>query len=145
MIYTDKITLSTKGFCDIINITEEVQEIVRKSKIKDGLVNIFVKGSTAAVTTMEYEPNLVKDMEELVEKLVPENKSYHHNKTWGDPLVGGQLGNAFSHLRASLFSASLMIPLSHGQLELGNWQQIVLIDFDNRPRQREVIVKIIGE
>jgi secondary thiamine-phosphate synthase enzyme len=138
MVYTDKIILSTSGFCDIIDITDKVEEIVRKSKIKDGLVNVFIKGSTAALTTMEYEPNLVEDMKELIERLVPQNKSYHHNKTWGDD-------NGFSHLRASLFSADLTIPLTQGRLELGTWQQIVLCDFDNRKRTREVGVKILGE
>jgi len=133
MTYTDKIILSTRGFYDIINITGEVEKIVKKSKIKEGLVNVFVKGSTAAITTIEYEPNLVRDMKELIEKLIPQNKSYHH------------IGNGFSHLRASLFSASLSIPLTKGKLELGTWQQIVLVDFDNRARQREVMVKIIGE
>lgn len=138
MIYTDKITFFTKGFCDIINTTEEVDGIVKKSKIKEGLVNVFVKGSTAAMTIIEYEPNLVRDFQELTEKLVPQNKPYHHNQTWGDD-------NGFSHLRSSLFSASLSVPITQGQLELGTWQQIVLCDFDNQPRERKVIVKIIGE
>jgi secondary thiamine-phosphate synthase enzyme len=138
MIYTDKIYLSTKGFCDIIDITDKVNEIVKKSKIKEGIVTVFIKGSTAAITMMEYEPNLVKDMEELVEKLVPQNKFYHHNQTWGDD-------NGFSHLRASLFSFSLTIPINNNQLELGTWQQIVLIDFDNKPRKREIVTKVIGE
>ena len=138
MVYTEKITLSTKGFCDIIDITDQVSKIVKKSKIKNGLVNIFVKGSTAAITTMEYEPNLIKDMEEFIEKLIPQNKFYHHNQTWGDD-------NGFSHLRASLFSPSLTLSLTNNQLELGTWQQIVLIDFDNKARDREVIIKVIGE
>jgi len=138
MVYTDKIYLSTKGFCDIIDITDKVNEIVKKSEIKEGIATIFVKGSTAAITTIEYEPNLVRDMEELMEKLIPQNKSYHHHQTWGDD-------NGFSHLRASLFSPSLTIPINNNQLELGTWQQIVLIDFDNRSRKRELIVKIIGE
>jgi len=138
MVFTDKITFSTKGFCDIIDITESVDKIIKKTKIKNGLVNIFVKGSTAAITTMEYESNLVKDMKELAERLIPQNKFYHHDQTWGD-------NNGFSHLRASLFSASLTVPLSNGQLELGTWQQIVLLDFDNRPRERQVLLKILGE
>jgi len=138
MIFTDKITFSTKGFCDIIDITESVDKIIKKTKIKNGLVNIFIKGSTAAITTMEYESNLVKDMKELAERLIPQNKFYHHDQTWGD-------NNGFSHLRASLFSASLTIPLSNGQLELGTWQQIILLDFDNRPRERQIVLKILGE
>jgi len=138
MVFTDKITFSTKGFCDIIDITESVDKIIKKTKIKNGLVNIFIKGSTAAITTMEYESNLVKDMKELAERLIPQNKFYHHDQTWGD-------NNGFSHLRASLFSASLTIPLSNGQLELGTWQQIILLDFDNRPRERQIVLKILGE
>lgn len=138
MVYSETITLSTRGFCDLVDITEKVEKIVKRSKISDGLVNLFVKGSTAAITTIEYEPNLIKDMEELVERLIPKNKFYHHNQTWGDD-------NGFSHLRASLFSASLTIPFTNSQLELGTWQQIVVCDFDNRSRQRQIIVKVIGE
>lgn len=138
MIFTDKITLSTKGFCDIIDITEQVKEIIRKSKIKDGLINVFVKGSTAGITTIEAEPNLIKDFQELIEKLVTQNKSYYHDSTWGE-------ANAFSHLRASLIGASLSVPISDGELDLGTWQQIVFCDFDNRSRKREIIVKVIGE
>lgn len=138
MIYTDKITLATKGFCDIIDITEEVERIVKKSKIKDGLVNVFVKGSTASITTIEYEPNLIKDFQELIEKLIPQNKSYYHNSTWNE-------GNGFSHLRASLIGPSLSLPISNGKMTLGTWQQIVFCEFDNRARKREVIVQIVGE
>lgn len=136
--YTDKIFLSSKGFCDIIDITKEVEKIVQKSKIKDGLVNAFVKGSTAGITTIEAEPNLIKDFQELIEKLVPQNKSYFHDSIWGER-------NGFAHLRASLLGQSLSIPVSDAKLDLGTWQQIVLCDFDNRPRRREVAVKIIGE
>ena len=138
LVYSDKINLSTKGFCDIVDITDYVNEIVERSKIKNGLVNVFVNGSTAAITIIEYEPNLVKDMKELIEKIVPQNKSYHHNQTWGDD-------NGFSHLRAALFSPSLTIQLTNSRLELGTWQQVVLCDFDNKQRKREVIVKVIGE
>lgn len=131
-------TIQTKGFCDVIDVTFKVQNFVRKSQIKNGLVCVFISGSTAGVTTIEYEPNLVKDFQEAMERLVPQNKKYHHRKTWGDD-------NGFSHIRASLLGPSLAVPLKDGKLYLGTWQQIVVCDFDNRERQREVIVEIIGD
>jgi len=138
MNYYETISLSGKGFCDLINITSEVEKVVKNSKIKEGVVIIFVAHSTMGVTTIEDEPNLIKDFKELIEKLVPEDKGYYHDRAWDE-------GNGFSHLRASLIGPSLVIPLIHSELKLGPWQQIVAIDFDNRPREREVIVKIIGE
>lgn len=138
MVYTDKIILSTKGFCDIIDITEEVEKILDKSGIKEGIATVFVVGSTAGITTIEAEPNLIKDFQELLEKLAPQDKKYHHGDTWGDD-------NGFSHLRASLIGPSISVPISNGKMTLGTWQQVVLCDFDNRPREREIIVKIIGE
>jgi secondary thiamine-phosphate synthase enzyme len=138
MIFHDKILLSTKGFCDICNITEEVQKIVGKSKIKNGIVLVFVIGSTAGITTIEYEPNLIRDLQEFFEKIIPQNESYHHDETWGD-------NNGFSHLRAALLGPSLSLPLTDGKLQLGDWQQIVFIDFDNRPRNRSIFVQIMGE
>ena len=97
-----------------------------------------MSGSTAALTTVEYEPGLIKDLKELAEKIVPSNRRYHHDDRWGDD-------NGFSHLRASLFGPSLAIPIEQGQLSLGTWQQIVLLDFDNRPRTREITVQFMGE
>ncbi len=138
LFYTDKITLFTKGFCDIIDISEKVKGIVKKSKIKDGLVNVFVRGSTAGITTIEAEPNLIKDFQEFMEKLAPQDKKYHHKEAWNDD-------NGFSHLRASLIGPSLTIPIEGGKMILGGWQQLVLCDFDNRSREREIIVKIMGE
>ena len=138
MVYQEEFNLSTKGLADIIDITGRVREILDKSKIKEGVVVVFCKGSTAALTTIEYEPNLVKDFQEFLEKIIPRAKRYHHGATWGDD-------NGFSHLRASLIGPSLCVPVEKGKMILGTWQQIVFCDFDNRPREREVIVKIIGE
>ncbi len=137
MIYQDKIKISTKGFCDVIDITKNVEEIVSKSSTKDGLALIFVTGSTAGITTIEYEPYLIKDFQEFIKELIPSDKNYHHNKKWGD-------GNGFSHLRASLLGPSLTASIEDNRLNIGTWQQIVLCDFDNRSREREIIVKIIS-
>ena len=137
-VHSKKLTEKTRGYCDIIDITAKVQEQIRKEKIQRGLASLFVSGSTAALTTIEYEPGLVQDLKELLEKLIPSNKKYHHDDRWGDD-------NGFSHLRASLFGPSLQIPIDSGRLLLGTWQQIVLVDFDNRPRTREVVVQIMGE
>jgi len=137
-IKTKKLTEKTAGFCDIINITAKVQEQIDQEKIQSGLVTLFVSGSTAALTTIEYEPGLVKDLKELLERLIPSDKRYHHDDRWGD-------NNGFSHLRASLFGPSLAIPIEGSHPLLGTWQQVVLLDFDNRPRTREIIVQLIGE
>jgi secondary thiamine-phosphate synthase enzyme len=136
-VKTSKLTESTKGFCDIIDITAKVTEQVRNADVKDGLITLFVSGSTAGLTTIEHEPGLVQDLKEILEKLIPSDKRYHHDDRWGD-------NNGFSHLRASLFGPSLQIPIEHGRLVLGTWQQIILIDFDNRPRTREIVVQLIG-
>lgn len=120
------------------DVTGQVQEIVGKSKIKNGSVIVFVMGSTAGVTTIEYEPNLVKDLQEFFEKIIPQDVKYYHNKTWGD-------NNGFSHLRASLLGPSLAVPVIDGKLQLGTWQQIIFVDFDNRPRKREILVQVAGE
>jgi len=137
-IYTDEIKFSTKGFDDIIDITKAVVEILRESSIKNGIVTLFIPGSTGGITTIEYEPGLKKDFPEMMEKIAPQNKNYHHNETWHD-------GNGFSHLRASLIGPSLTVPIANGELTLGTWQQIVFIDFDNRSRKRSVIAHIIGD
>lgn len=137
-ILTETVTLSTKGDPDLIDITGKVLSIVGKAGLKRGQVTVFVVGSTAAITTLEYEPALVEDLSELYGKLIPKNRSYRHDQTWGD-------ANGFSHLRASLQGPSLTVPFEAGKLKLGTWQQIVLAEFDNRPRKREVIVQIIGE
>jgi secondary thiamine-phosphate synthase enzyme len=122
----------------LVDITPQVAAEVARSGVKDGIVTAFVVGSTAAVGTTEYEPGLLKDTEELWERLVPSAVGYHHDRTWGD-------GNGFSHLRAGLMGPSLTIPFSGGKLALGTWQQVVLADFDNRPRHRRVVLQIMGE
>ena len=137
-IHTEKIIEKTSGFCDIVDVTPKVRDAIHHQKFQRGLVSLFVSGSTAAVTTIDYEPGLVQDLKALVERLIPSDKRYHHDDRWGD-------NNGFSHLRASLFGPSLAIPVEDGQLSLGTWQQIILLDFDNRPRTREIIVQVIGE
>jgi secondary thiamine-phosphate synthase enzyme len=132
------IKVKTAGDGDIINLTPEVAERVKRSGIDDGLVLTFVPGSTGAITTIEYEPGLLKDLPELYNRLIPKGRAYEHDKTWGD-------GNGFSHVRAALTGASFTCPLADGKLILGTWQQIVLLDFDNRPRNREIVVQIVGE
>ena len=136
-VKTSKFTETTQGFCDIIDITAKVTAKVQDAEIDDGLVALFVTGSTASLTTIEHEPGLVQDIKELVEKLIPSDRRYHHDDRWGDD-------NGFSHLRASLFGPSLQIPIARGRLVLGTWQQIILLDFDNRPRTREIVVQLIG-
>jgi secondary thiamine-phosphate synthase enzyme len=133
-----KITENTAGFCDIIDLTTKISEYIEQAKIRQGLVSVFVSGSTAGITTIEHEPGLVQDLKELVEKLIPSNRRYHHDDRWGDD-------NGFSHLRAALFGPSVSIPIEDGRPLLGTWQQVILLDFDNRPRTREIIVQLIGE
>jgi len=138
MIVTERISLQTKGHCDIIDITPQVEQQVAKAKVDSGTVTVFVTGSTAGITTIEFEPGLLADLKEMWQRLVPENIPYAHDRAWGD-------GNGHSHIRASLLGASLVIPFSHKRLALGTWQQIVLVDFDNRPRSRQVVVQVMGE
>ncbi|MBU1319727.1 MAG: secondary thiamine-phosphate synthase enzyme YjbQ [candidate division Zixibacteria bacterium] len=138
MTETYGIRVDTKGDGDILDLTQQVSESVNKSGISSGIVTVFVPGSTAGITTIEFEPGLQKDLPEFFEKIIPRNKTYHHDETWGD-------GNGFSHLRAALVGPSLTVPVVSGKLILGTWQQIVLLDFDNRSRQREIVVQVIGE
>jgi secondary thiamine-phosphate synthase enzyme len=137
-IITEQYTLKTKGDCDIVNITDKVIEILQSSSLKNGNATVFVVGSTASISTIEYEPGLKKDLPEILEKFIPSGKNYHHNATWGDH-------NAHSHLRSTLFGCSQTIPFTKGELLLGTWQQVILIDFDERPRTRKVIIQLIGE
>lgn len=137
-IRSKKITEKTAGFCDIIDLTAKILEHIKQTEIRRGLVSVFATGSTAAITTVEHEPGLVQDLKELVEKLIPSNRRYHHDDRWGDD-------NGFSHLRASLFGPSVSIPIEDGRPLLGTWQQVILLDFDNRPRTREIIVQVVGE
>ncbi len=138
MVVTKNISLHTKGHCDIIDITPQVEQQVAESGVSHGTVTVFVTGSTAGITTIENEAGLISDFQKMWERLAPTNIPYDHDQRWGD-------GNGYSHLRASLLGASLVVPFSHKRLALGTWQQIVLVDFDNRARSRQVILQIIGE
>ena len=128
--------IATKGHYDFINITQKVKEIVEKSKIKDGVALIFVKGTTAALTIMEYEEGIMKDIKEVLEKMAPENADYKHHLKWGDR-------NGAAHIKSALIGPDLVVPIEEGKLQLGQWQEIVLIDFDEKEREREIVVKII--
>lgn len=137
-VYTDYISLSTRGNTDIKDITSKVESIVKKSKVQNGMVLVFVPGSTASITTIEYEPGLLQDFPALMERIAPKNIEYEHHKRWHD-------GNGHSHVRAALMGPSLVVPVINGSLALGTWQQIVFVDFDNRPRNRKIIVQVQGE
>lgn len=130
--------METSGPGDLIDITDEISKVLSEKKLKTGHVIVFHIGSTAAITTFEYEPGLIKDMQALYENIIPSNRHYHHDDTWGD-------ANGFSHLRATLQGPSLTIPFENGKLLLGTWQQVVLAEFDNKPRKRQVIVQFVGE
>jgi secondary thiamine-phosphate synthase enzyme len=138
MIFSETISLSTNGFCDILDVTRHVDGVIGRSKIENGLVTVFCSGSTGAVTTIEYESGVLKDLKRAIEKIIPSNIPYEHDKRWGD-------GNGFSHVRAALMKPSLTIPLIKRRLALGTWQQIVFIDFDNRRRDRNILVQVMGE
>lgn len=138
MVITKNITLKTQGETEIINITQEVGKGVGESKLKNGTVTVFVAGATGGITTVEYESGLVSDLKDLFERLAPRDGGYAHNERWGD-------GNGFSHVRASLLGPSLVVPFSEGKLVLGTWQQIIFIDFDNRPRTRKLVLQVMGE
>ncbi|MGE5280304.1 MAG: secondary thiamine-phosphate synthase enzyme YjbQ [Deltaproteobacteria bacterium] len=134
---TESLEYATKGFCDIIDITGDVARVIEKARLREGNVLLFVLGSTAALTTLEYEPALLEDVKKFFEKILPRSASYAHDATWGD-------ANGFSHLRSMLVKTSLTVPFLKGQMTLGRWQQVVLIDFDNNPRQRRVVVQLQG-
>ena len=138
MIKTTWLEINSKGRDQVIDLTGKVVEIIKQSKVSDGLVTVFVHGSTASVTTIEYEPGLVKDIKDLGERLAPSDQTYAHNETWHD-------GNGYSHLRASTIGPSLSIPVENGRMTLGTWQQIVLIDHDIKPRNRRVVAQAMGE
>ncbi len=137
-IITERITLSTRGHDEMIDITEKVSTFLKNHELEKGNVTLFVPGSTAGITTIEYEPGLLKDFPEAMEKIAPHGKTYHHDATWGD-------GNGSAHVRASVIGPSLTVPFADGELCLGTWQQIIVIDFDNRSRKRDIIVQILGE
>ena len=137
-VRTASFSLNTQGNNDIKDITGPVAEQLGASGLKEGIVTVFVSGSTAGITTVENESGLLQDLDDMLNRLVPRDMEYRHDRAWGE-------SNGFSHLRAAHIGASFSAPFSEGRLSLGTWQQIVLIDFDNRPRERKVIVKIIGE
>jgi len=139
MVKTTTMSLETRGHTDIVDITSQVSTILSDSRAKEGILTVFVPGSTASVTTIEYEPGLVKeDLPQALEKLAPAGVRYAHDSAWGE-------GNGYAHVRASIVGPGLTIPFSKGSLMLGTWQQIVFVDYDNRPRTRKIIVQIIGE
>ena len=138
MIIQKKIPLSTNGFNHIIDITPILQNYIESSELKDGNVLVFVPGSTGGLTTIEYEPGLLQDIPEMLEKIAPIKGRYHHDDTWHD-------GNGYAHLRSALIGPSITIPFEKSRMQLGTWQQVVFIDFDNRPRQRQLHVQIFGE
>jgi len=138
MVVTKKIALQTKGECDIVDITPQVEREVAEAGINSGVVTLFVAGSTAGVTTIEFESGLLADFQDMWQRTVPKNIPYNHDRRWGD-------NNGYSHVRASLLGASLVVPFNDKRLTLGTWQQIVLVDFDNRPRSRQVILQIMGD
>lgn len=137
-IVTDSFYVSTKGNSDVLDITFDIQQKITSSGLKEGSVLVFVGGSTAGITTIEFEPGLWKDYPSFFEKIVPQNVKYHHDETWHD-------GNGHSHIRAALQGASLTIPFKNGNLLVGTWQQVVLVDFDNRSRKRNIIVQVTGK
>ena len=138
MVVTKKISLQTKGNCDIINITPQVEQQLAKADINNGTATLFVAGSTAGISTIEFEPGLLSDFQSMWERHIPQNIPYDHDRRWGD-------GNGYSHVRTSLLGASLVVPFNDKRLTLGTWQQIILVDFDNRPRSRQIILQIMGD
>ena len=137
-IASSELEFKTTGQTDIIDISREVQEEVLQSGIQDGTIILFISGSTAALTTIEFESGVVHDLRKAIERLAPKDIPYEHDRRWGD-------GNGYSHVRAAIMGPSLIIPIRGGRLLLGTWQQIVLLDFDNRPRRRGVTAQIMGE
>jgi secondary thiamine-phosphate synthase enzyme len=138
MIYTGELSLKTKGDGEIIDITAKVQKQLMESGITGGIVTVFVQHSTCGITTVEYEPGLIEDLGKLWERIAPKNVPYAHDAHWGD-------GNGYAHVRASLLGASLTVPFTDKKMVLGTWQQIIMVDFDNRPRSRTVVVQVMGE
>jgi secondary thiamine-phosphate synthase enzyme len=138
MVFGKSFSVQTQGFSDIVNITDDVASLIGDSGVKNGIATVFVVGSTASISTIEYEPALTEDMKEQLNELIPSNLKSRHSETWGDD-------NGFSHIRATLMGPGMTVPFSNSQLVLGTWQQIVVIDHDNRPRARKIFVQIIGE
>ena len=138
MVVTKRISLQTKGQCDIVDITPRVERELAEANVKSGTATLFVTGSTAGLSTIEFEPGLLSDFKGMWERNAPQSIHYDHDRAWGE-------GNGYSHVRASLLGASLVVPFNDKRLTLGTWQQIVLVDFDNRPRSRQIVLQIMGE
>ncbi len=138
MVKTIQLSLSTRGVCDLKEITGQVADAIHDSGMTDGIVTVFVPGATGGVTTIEFEPGAVRDYQDFMERTIPSDGVYRHNERWGD-------GNGYSHVRAAALGPSLTVPFQDGELLLGTWQQIVVADFDNVPRQRRVVLQIMGE
>lgn len=135
---SSRLKVDTRGSGDLIDITKGLSRILEDSAMMNGTMTVFISGSTAGITTFEFEPGLIRDVQEFYEKVAPSGVHYHHDDTWGD-------ANGFSHVRATLTGPSLTIPFEQGRLLLGTWQQVVLAEFDNRRRKREVVVHLMGE
>ena len=138
MVVCKRIQVDTRGYGDTLDLTQDVQESVSRSGLTTGTVTLFVVGSTAALTTLEFEPGAVRDLQDALERIAPKDGIYRHRLRWGDD-------NGHSHVRAALVGPSLTIPFVEGRLTLGTWQQIILVDFDTRPRKRDIVVQIMGE
>ena len=137
-VYCGEVNIVTNGDVDIVDITSDVQDVISKSKIKDGIVCVFVPGSTGSITSIEYEPGLMKDFPRALEKIAPKDIHYDHHETWHDD-------NGHSHVRASLMGPSTTFPIKNGKLIHGTWQQLVFVELDTGPRNRNIIVQIVGE
>ena len=137
-VYCGEVNIETNGDVDIVDITSDVQDVISKSKIKDGIVCVFVPGSTGSITSIEYEPGLMKDFSRALEKIAPKGIHYDHHETWHDD-------NGHSHVRASLMGPSTTFPIKNGKLIHGTWQQLVFVELDTGPRNRNIIVQIVGE
>jgi secondary thiamine-phosphate synthase enzyme len=138
MVITHEIQLSTRGHCDIQDITRQVAEGIRETGLSDGIVTVFTPSATSGLTTIEYESGALADLEWLLDKIIPPDGDYRHNLRWGD-------GNGHSHVRAALIGPSITVPFVEGRLTLGTWQQLIFLDFDNRSRARRLVLQIIGE
>ena len=137
-LHTDLVEVATRGFTDILDITDDLRRCIERSTLTDGVLTAFAPGATAALTTIEYEPGLLEDLPAFFEKLAPQEYPYRHHHTWHDD-------NGSAHIRAALVGPSISVPLVNGRLTLGTWQQVVLVDFDTRPRDRRLVVQIVGE
>jgi secondary thiamine-phosphate synthase enzyme len=138
MVVSNTVPLTTRGNCDIVDITSRVAEAVRASGLQDGTVTVFCPGSTGSVTTIEYESGALQDLQQVLDEVVPPDRDYRHHLRWGDD-------NGHSHVRAALLGPSLTVPFLQGKLTLGTWQQIAFLDLDTRPRSRRLVVQIVGE